>query len=896
MGDTLTQLTTVGPNLTKTYKADGSTDAYDDAASFRVKAVPVAHFKALAGHLAELHSNSKSCLIRGKFVGADKATPGSVAGTFRRENANFEDQPLHWFMVDIDGFEPFAYDPVKETAEAVQEFIYDVLPRAFFNVSFYWHLSSSAGMPGKEHILKCHVYFWSQTAYTTAQMYEWAKAIGPRIDKAVYRRVQIHYTADPIFEAGRIDPVTVRAGWHQGETDEVDLVIDETILAQARDQGAGAAGNDMALVDPSEKDGLIGLFHRTFDAHTVLTQLLDEFEPKNGRRWTWTHGGGTPEGVWVHDDGMHVGSSHNTWPIDGIANLWDLVRVFKFGHLDKGADDFEQLDIDSRPIQAKPSSQAMQAFVAELPEIKGKLIEEKKVSLHAFQRRIAAVADAIEIEEIIAPEIRMATDLSMTDREVLASNIKARVRELNGVAMPLTDVRRMIRQNRQQAAQGAPSWVDEWLWVLSQDKFIHRVTKELITQTSFNALHDRFMLPFADDNGNAPKATEMALRMWGLPCVSNVEYNPAAGEEYIRDGLQVFNTYRPDLLPEMPDKYSAAELRAVEIINTHAEILIPEDSERSIFLDFLAFCVQNPGRKIRWAPLIIGMEGDGKTALITMMGMILGSRNVRILNNSTLESPFTGWAQGQSFIGVEELKLHNNNKVDIYNSLKPIISNDTIEVHAKGRDPINVPNVANLVMLSNFDDAVPVSSNDRRVFFIKSPFYGQDRTVLAAAIKAKTGMDMTDWHDCLFDQAIKAHPGALRKWLMEREISPSFKADGRAPETTMRSIAVELSRSDIEVAILGVLEEGGVGVYPNLCATACVTDAVRDRYNMEPRGSTVSSAMGRLGWINYGKPVRWQGQLYRWYYKGDRPDHPGQLADQLEAERLNKLVDDDFTA
>ncbi|UCV17221.1 DNA primase family protein [Ferribacterium limneticum] len=390
--DRLTVLETTGPHLTKTYKSDGTTEAYGDAASFKVKTVEVADLPALATLLGKLHKNKKRCLIAG--APKDEMQPGNVQGSVTRTNANFDDQPLHSFVIDIDGYRPGFADPILETELAVLDFLAEKLPPCFRTASFYWHLSSSAGMPGKEGILKCHLWMWSKTAYTTAQMYEWAKAYTPAIDKAVYRRVQIRYTADPIFEEGRTDPVPVRSGWHQGETDYVDLVIAQDTLAQAREQGSGEGGSDMKLVDPSEKPGLVGLYNKVFTAEEVLLNHLEgEFEAVSERRYTWHNGGGTPEGVWVHDDGMHVGSSHNTWPIDGIANLWDLVRVFKFGHLDASDDAFEQEDIDSLPINAKPSNLAMLEWAGKLPEL---LEAAREDSLREHEERAAVVASLIQ--------------------------------------------------------------------------------------------------------------------------------------------------------------------------------------------------------------------------------------------------------------------------------------------------------------------------------------------------------------------------------------------------------------------------------------------------------------------------------------------------------------------
>lgn len=894
MTDKVTLLETLGPRLTKLYAADGSTVPYEDAASFKVKAVEVSSLGNLAILLGKLHQNPQRCLIRGMLTGNEQ---GSKPGTYVRTNANFSDQPLHWFMVDIDGFRPDWADPVTHPELAIDEFFAAVLPACFKTCSYYWHLSSSAGMPGKEGILKAHLHFWSKTPYTTAQMHAWAKVIGPGIDAAIYRRVQIHYTADPIFEEGRIDPVRVRAGWHQGETDEVDLVIGDSVLEQAREQGAGAGGDDMKLKDPSEKEGLIGLFHRTYTAEDVLLTLLEgEFEGISERRYTWHNGGGTPEGVWVHNDGLHVGSSHNTWPIDGIANLWDLVRVFKFGELDvpADADDFEKLNAETLPVGQRPSDQAMYEWAGQLPEIREALVEERDGPLRRYQALITDTTEARLLEDVVAPQIRAAQDISTTDRERLAVAYQAQFKTATQIKLPIATVRHLLAPSRRAMAEDAPEWALGWVWVTQLDAFVHRDTKEQLSILSYNAKHDRYMRPYADENGVVPKASDVALKLWGTEVVTGVEYNPASGLIFSRDGLEMLNTYRPDLLPDMPETLSKREQRAVAAVEEHLQLLFPDATERRVLTDWLAHCVQHPGTKIRWSPLIVGMQGDGKSALIELLGLVLGSRNVRILSNKTLESDFTGWSTGQCFIGIEELMMHGHSRYDTYNSLKPIISNSQIEVHPKGRDPYTVPNFSNVMMLTNHPDAAPVTDDDRRLFFLQTPFVNQTKAFRDATILAAAGLGYTDYFVRLFDDSIRPHPGALRRWLMDWPIDPSFRPNGSAPETAMRGLAIELSKSDVEMAVTSVLEAGGLGVYPTLVSSVHMTRAVKERWDQKIQGRTVSTIMGRLGWSIYGKQVFWRGDACRWYYKGDKPDHPGRAADVFEKVREAKEVDREF--
>lgn len=915
--DTITILETLGPSLTKTYKADGTTDSYGDAANYKVRTVEINGIKEWSAFAKKLEDQPQRCQIHGKFVGKERATKGPYPNAYPRTNANFEDQEQHLLVIDIDGYRPDMIDPVTETEDAVKLFIASVLPACFRDVSFHWQLSSSAGMPGKEDILKCHLWVWLKTPYTCAQLYEWAKVIGPQIDKAVYRRVQIRYTANPIFEEGRVDPVPQRSGFYQGASDEVDLVIDPSLLALAREQGAGEGGNDMKLVDPSEKEGLVGLFHQLYAADEVLLELLQDhgFERVTDRRYTWHEGGGTPEGVWVHDDGLHVGSSHNTWPISGIANLWDLCRVFRYGHLDKADDDFEQMDLESRGIGGLPSNLAMIDWVKTLDKVVAAQREEKTSALKEITAMIEASVDQYELEDQIAVVIQDA-DLSVGDREAVTNLFKRKLEEFVGTRVPIANIRRLVEPARRRVVAGdAPEWAQEWVWVNELDCFAHRVTKETVSITSFNAMYNRHMGAYAVEDSPIPKASDMCLSTWDMPFFSRAEYNPPAyymaikhkdsdGCSFAREGSFFFNTYRPDLLPKDRKELTPEDKRAVTIVQRHLELLIPNKSDRTHFLDYLAFCVQNPGTKIRWAPLLKGVEGDGKSAFVILLGMVMGSKNVKVLDNSTLEgSSFSGWSAGSCVIGIEEVKMHGVNRYDIFNKLKPFISNSVIDIHRKGLDPINGPNLTNYILFSNFDDAVPLTDNDRRIFFLRSPF--TTKAELFAKIKAVTGMSDAAYFDDLFDFAIKTHARGLRRWLLDHPISEDFRADGRAPESESRDMIVDLSRSDDDVLVEDVISDGGLGIYPNLVAVLPLRVGLREKHGKDLNTNRIAAALKNLGFTTYQEEgadgrmktttVKFRGKLYTWYFRGEKPAHPGRLAVELEAGREAAQLESEFS-
>lgn len=873
-GDTLSVLETVGPVLTKIYKADGTTEAYDNAASFKIELKPVSNLAGLAGILSALHKDPKRCLIHGAPKPEDQRQPGKAVGTWARTNVNFDDQPLHTFLIDVDGFEPFAADPVREPEAAIQEYLQTCLPPEFQRASYYWHLSSSAGMPGKEDKLKVHLWFWLKTPYTCAQLTEWAKVVGTVVDRAVYRKVQVRYTADPIFEEGRIDPVPVRAGLHQGEADELDLVIDEALLAQAREQGGGAGGDDMKLKDPSEKEGLIGLFHRVFSPDDVLLTLLEgEFEQATERRYTWHSGGGTPEGVWVHSDQMHVGSSHNTWPIDGIANLWDLVRVFKFGHLDETDDDFERLNMDE--VGHRPSDQAMFEWAGSLPEMQAKLVEEAKDqqleavnTLQEWRTKLNAAGSLEALNLEIIPGIQGDGRLTSQDRELLVGAAKAAFQRVGFMLTPTAVKKRLRPVRAERGSEDLPDWARDWFYVTATDKFFRYDSGEELTMQGFNARYNRKCAAYADEDGNVPRASDLVLNTLKLPVVVRGCYLPAAeGATFWMDGQRVVNTYRPSTVPVADEKLTASGRAAVAVVERHIMALCGgREDVAGHLLDWLAFCTQCPGQKVRYSPVIVGVEGDGKNALGILLAEVMGAANILVLEPRVLtKSDFNGWAQNACVCVVDELRIQGHSRFDALNALKPLVTNDTVSIHAKGCDPYQIPNVMNFLALTNFKDALPLSDTDRRWFVVFTPW--NDIAGMEAAIGENTDL----YFDKLF-KAIKGEPGALRRWLLDRDLS-GFNPNGRAPATAEKAVMVELGVGEEQATAKELIEQGLVGVSTEVVCPSLLAEALRSAGVSPPKTSAMSNMLMKLGFKKFVNEsgvsvVKWRGEPFRVWVRG----------------------------
>lgn len=882
MPDFVTCLATYGPNLTKVFNSRGGVDSYDDAASFQAAEIQVSDIHGLSRLLTKLETKHQKCIIRGKLT-AGTPEPGKVAGSLARTNANFDDCPHHWFMVDIDKYQPDFGDPVLEAEEVILDYIVTGLPDSFKGCSFHWQLSSSAGLPTNKHLLKAHVWFWSETAYTSAQMYEWAKGIGPRIDKAVYRRVQVHYTANPIFEEGRDDPVPVRSGFYQGTRDTVPLKLTSDIIEHARATGSGSGGNDMKLVDPSEKDNAVGAFHNAFDAPRVLLEFLEgEFEQVSERRYTWLNGGGTPEGVWVHDDGMHVGATHNTWPLPSIVNLFDLVRHFRFGHLDivKTGDDFDQMNMDTAPMQAKPSYKETIEFAKRYEEYRRAMlaIARKKeegaararlTAVEQYRRDIANADSEFALRDQICVAISEDTTLDAGTLDNLIEVVMQRFRTL-GVVQSKAGVRRMLTSRRRVEVDvdtGRPTWLKDWYYVTDVDKFYRYDTEDWLTQQGFNARYNRHIPP----GDNRPTAYTLALETFNLPVVRRALYWPGGDKKPAHEGGYVINTYRPSSVPDAAEVETGPGKTAVELIKAHINLLANNRPEvATAIIDFLAYCVQNPGKKIRYAILLKGVEGDGKSLLGSLMGHVMGQANVKMISPKAVASDFNGWSEGSCLGVLEEIRLVGHNRHDILNAVKPCITNDVIPIHRKGKDEYNCPNMTNYIAFTNHSDALPLEDTDRRWLIIFTPWNSMEE------MAARLTVPVSKYFDAIH-AALKDCAPYLRRWLLEWEVSPTFNPNGRAPDTLEKQTMISLGVSDEETMARDLIARGITGVSEKVISTSELTQALAAEGLPMLIGRRVTALMLKLGYTRVEKPIKWTGfdnRTRRVWVKGSVPDLP----------------------
>lgn len=581
-----------------------------------------------------------------------------------------------------------------------------------------------------------------------------------------------------------------------------------------------------------------------------------------------------------YDDWLKVGQAlHHQFQggVEGLA-LWDEIftpsKKFRSGVAEKKWPSFH-----------------LQRNTKHGPVTLASLIKDVKTARE--QSRAAAMKQAMETARLaiegsgddhtlrttVANAIKADPALDKNQREILAQLFNAKHKELSGAKLQIKEVRELLgvqaKPDAGLADKGLPEWVKPWVYVTDCDKFLNLLTKEEVTRQGFKSKFNRFM-PITFGGGRL-QADQIALEDWRLPTVAHKAYMPSAGPVFTLFDLQWANLYRADSVPEIPGNLTSEHERALTLLMRHFELYLHDLRERGLLLSWIAHNVQKPGVKIRWSPYLHGPPGDGKSFFGELIGHLLGGQNVRTLNGSTLESNFTDWAMGYAVTVVEEMKQHGHNRHDVMNKIKPFITNTEVEIHPKGKPSYSAPNNTNYLLLSNYLDGAPVEDSDRRYMFLSSAFTKDE---------AKRRTDEGYFAE-LFT-AVQENAGALRQHFLTLELHPEFDPNGRAPFTAAKATVVEMSKSELEVLVEELLEQGAVGVCAEVLTSAHLSRALRARTD-EPLNTTRINRLLSLKGYQFLTRSWWQGEACRvWIQHGQR----WTIGEAVE--RLNQTLGADF--
>lgn len=310
-----------------------------------------------------------------------------------------------------------------------------------------------------------------------------------------------------------------------------------------------------------------------------------------------------------------------------------------------------------------------------------------------------------------------------------------------------------------------------------------------------------------------------------------------------RFGENSINVYVPEKVQQVQGD--------VQPFLTHIEKLFATERDRKIILYWFAAAVQYPHKKLRWAPVIQGVEGNGKSFLGEVLAYIIGAKHTHRPNAEDISNKFNDYIEKKLLIIVEE--AHMQDRREMKDTLKPLITQSQVEVQPKGGSKRMTENWTRWIFFTNHRDAFPVDTRDRRysIFFTNQ----QSREDLVRyGLDHRYFLNLWTW----FNEG--GGKQALAHYLHNVEIPDEFNATGAmltAPLTSSSMSAITETMGLVEQILMEAIETQKIGFRGGWVSAWRLKELCRieaPRIQLSP--AKIVSLLANMGYAKAGRAVR----------------------------------------
>ena len=331
----------------------------------------------------------------------------------------------------------------------------------------------------------------------------------------------------------------------------------------------------------------------------------------------------------------------------------------------------------------------------------------------------------------------------------------------------------------------------------------------------------------------------------------------------------------------------------------HLAKVLPTPRDQQILLSYMAACVQHKGVKFPWAPVLQGVEGNGKTLFSACVAEAVGQHYTHWPHAEDLDSPFNGWIADKVFIALEELYSQEHH-AEVVEKLKTLITGGMgIQIQYKGVDQASMSICANFMVTTNYRNAIRKTPDNARrfaLFFTAQQSWADIR---------RDGMD-GDYFPRLYHW-LKHQDGfaIVSEFLHTYPIAPEFNPAGamhRAPDTSTTADAIIESRGGVEQQIAEVIAQDTPGFMGGWVSSVMLDRLITDTLKMGNRLSHTKrrELLQGMGYILHpglqegrvNNPVQPDGRKPQLYILADHPSRyltgPAEIAKAYAAAQLIK--------
>lgn len=311
---------------------------------------------------------------------------------------------------------------------------------------------------------------------------------------------------------------------------------------------------------------------------------------------------------------------------------------------------------------------------------------------------------------------------------------------------------------------------------------------------------------------------------WVFGKVDHTSFKPQhKGGTITQDDLghTYVNTYRKPIIPSTPGDASP--------FLTHMSKLFPDTGDHDKFMSYIAAVVQYQGTKFMWAPIVQGVQGNGKSLIGECLKRAIGKRYVYSPEAQDITNKFNAWLEGNILIIIEEININLKGKYEMMEVLKPMITADEVEIQQKGVDKRMAGVCANFLMLTNYKDALIKTKGDRRhaVFYCPQQ---RPEDLIRDGLTIPYFNALWRW---LENGGYAIVTNYLQNYPIPAALNPTMDCK-RAPETTSTKEAIAQSLGAAEHAILTAIEEERIGFMGDWVSSTAISRLLKEERIRKP--------------------------------------------------------------
>ena len=336
----------------------------------------------------------------------------------------------------------------------------------------------------------------------------------------------------------------------------------------------------------------------------------------------------------------------------------------------------------------------------------------------------------------------------------------------------------------------------------------------------------------------------------------SIMFNPSEGfPSYMENGLRYVNTVdRETWTKPYEDKSEWENLEGIKTIQDHFLNNIEEGGEE--LLKWIAWVVQNPGKKLSWAPLVFGLQGTFKSGIRQLINCKFNDPDlVRSIKPQDIMKEKNAFLDGAICVVLEEVSSgvrDGSTDGKLANELKDMITSDTLSVRPLYQETKVIKNRVNFIGFSNFENAMHIEASDRRWFVVR---YKWDTT-------REMLNDIPDpeaYYGPVWD-LIEENPRAIVSWLESIDTS-SIQMHKVPMNTKAKSKMATNSETKLAEILFELVENPEIkGVGGRLISYVHLEPELEKRLRYVPRLASVETELKRMGYSLQkgadGKPKR----------------------------------------